>query len=107
MYRRSGTYVLLAGAFLALLLLWLPVRYFTGYSIGRDHVSKIYLPCGTALGILTDQFDPAVTRPGERNECTKRARGRIVYVVVFVGPLLVLGMYGVLRGPHPYLPLRQ
>ncbi len=107
MYRRTGTVILLFGVLLTLLLLWLPVRYFTGYSIGKDQVSKIYVPCGSTIGILTDRFDPAVERPGERSECTKRARGRVVYLVVFVGPLLVIGGYGFIRGPYPNLPLRD
>jgi len=105
-YRRTGIVLLLLGVVFALFLLWLPVRYFTGYSIGTEEVRKIYLPCGSAIGILADRFDPAVERPGERSECSKRARGRVVYVVVLVGPLLLFGVYGVLRGPRPYYPLR-
>ena len=106
MYRRTGIVLLLIGAALALLLLWLPVRYFTGYAISRDQVSKIYVPCGSTIGILTGRFDPAVELPGERIECIKRARGQVIYIVAFAGPILIVGLYGFLRGPHPHRRLR-
>jgi hypothetical protein len=107
MYRRTGIVLLLIGAVLALLLLWLPVRYFTGYSVSGDQIGKIYVPCGSTVGILADRFDPAVERPGERSECTKRAWGRVVYLVVFVGPLVAFGLYGFFRGPRPHRRLRE
>jgi hypothetical protein len=105
-YRRTGIVLLLLGVSFSVLLLWLPVRYFTGYQVGKEQVSRIYLPCGSAIGIAADQFDPAIRTPGERIECIKRARSRILYVV-FVGPLLLLGLYGVFRGPYPHRKLGE
>ena len=104
MHKLTGLILLLLAAMLTLLLLWLPVRYMVGYSISLESVSEIYLPCGSTIGILTGNPGPAVETPGERHQCVKEARGRIAYVVVFVGPLVVFGLYGVVRGrgrPEP------
>lgn len=101
MYRRTGIIVLLLTLLLTAWLLWLPVRYFTGYSISTENVQEIYLPCGSAIGILADRFDPAIGTPGARLECTKRARGRIFLIVALDIPLLLIGGYAFARGPFP------
>lgn len=104
MHKLTGLFLLFLAFMLTAILLWLPVRYMVGYHISLEEVSEIYLPCGSTIGVLTGNMDPAVETQGERHECVKEARGRIAFVVVPVGPLLVFGLYGVVRGrgrPEP------
>ena len=101
MYRRTGIIVLLLTFLLTAWLLWLPVRYSTGSLISTENLEQIYLPCGSAIGVLADRFDPAISTPGTRRECTKRARGRILVIVAIDIPLLLIGGCAFVRGSFP------
>jgi hypothetical protein len=104
-YRRTGIIVLLIAAALTVWFSWLPLRHFTGYTIGTGGLERAHVPCGSTIGILTDHFDPAVKAPGAQHDCKIEARGRLFFIVAIDVPLLLIGGFVFARCRHPSLPL--
>lgn len=108
MYRRGGIAVLLAGLVLGGLFLFWPLQYQTGWVRSRSEVTKVYVACGTPASILTDrEFGDEARTPWIQEQCVRAARTRVVNVVVFSIPLLLLGAAGFGRGRYRRVPLTE
>lgn len=106
MYRRGGIAVILAGLGLGILFLFWPLQYQTGWVRSRSDVTKVYVACGTPSTILFGgEFSDEARTPWIQEQCVRAARTRVVNVVVFSIPLVILGGAAFGRGRYRRVPL--